>query len=296
MPASSYRVDAGGNSPVHRSAAPGPCEHGAGREVVAVADLLADADDLRDLPDAVDTTAEHDEVHARGDGGGDEASVEVLTGEQRQRGELAQRLACRVGVHRRHPGGAAVEREEHVEGLGTADLTDDDAVGSHPQGLPDEVSQRDCALALEVRLSTLHRDDVRTVDAQLEDLLARDDPFACRDRGEQAVQESGLSRADRTGHHDRQSGLHRRVEEPGGRRGARTELDELGTRVRSQPDELADVHRPMARDRRDRDVEPAPVREAARRRTAAPGPGGVRPAPACAPRSPRPRAPRGRGP
>ena len=72
---------------------------------------------------------------------GDESPVEVLAGEQRERRELAQRLARRVGVHRGHAGRAAVEREQHVERLGAADLADDDPVGSHAQALAHEVAQ-----------------------------------------------------------------------------------------------------------------------------------------------------------
>ena len=46
----------------------------------------------------------------------------------------------------------------------------------------------------------------------------------------------------------------------GGR--ARAEVDELGARVRAQSDELPDVHRPVVRDRWDRDVQAAAVGEA----------------------------------
>ena len=46
---------------------------------------------------------------------------------------------------------AGRHRLEHVEGLAAADLTDDDAVGAHAQGVADQVADGDLALALDVR-------------------------------------------------------------------------------------------------------------------------------------------------
>ena len=69
-----------------------------------------------------------------------------------QRLEAGQRVARRVGVDRRQRAFVArVHRLEHVERLGAANLADDDPVGAHAQGVPDELADLDLAAAFDVR-------------------------------------------------------------------------------------------------------------------------------------------------
>ena len=70
-------------------------------------------------------------------------------------------LLRRVGVHgARAAVVAGVERREQVADLSPADLADDQPVGPHPQGLPDEVAQLDAAGALDVGRPRHQPDDV----------------------------------------------------------------------------------------------------------------------------------------
>jgi hypothetical protein len=94
---------------------------------------------------------------------------------------------------------AGVQRDEQVEALLLAHLTDHQPGGPHAQRLLDQPAQRDLARALEVGLAGLHRDHVWERDTELEDLFAGDHPLASRDRRAQAVQQpdlAGLSSAD----------------------------------------------------------------------------------------------------
>ena len=113
------------------------------------------------------------------------------------------------------PGKPGVERDEQVEALGLAHLADDDARGPHPQGLLDQPTQRDLAGALERGLPALHRGDVAVRDAQLEDLLAGDDPLAGRDGRGQAVQQGRLAGLGTARDEDVQPGGDGRLEEAG---------------------------------------------------------------------------------
>ena len=67
---------------------------------------------------------------------------------------------------------------------GAAALADDDAVGPHPQGVPDEVADRDLALALDVGGPRLERDHVLLRELQLGRVLDRDDALAVRDEAD----------------------------------------------------------------------------------------------------------------
>ena len=75
---------------------------------------------------------------------------------------------------------AGVHRLEHVERLGAANLADDDPVGPHAQRVPDEVADRDLALALDVLRPRLEPQDVALIELQLGCVLDRDDPVASR--------------------------------------------------------------------------------------------------------------------
>ena len=77
---------------------------------------------------------------------------------------------------------AGVHGLEHVEGLGAADLADDDAVGSHAQRVADEVADRDLASALHVRGTALEADHVALAELELDRVLDRDDALGRRAR------------------------------------------------------------------------------------------------------------------
>ena len=80
---------------------------------------------------------------------------------------------------------ARVHRLEHVQGLGAADLADDDPVRTHAQRVPDELADADLALALDVRRPSLERDHV-LLELELGGVLDRDDPLIARDEGQTA--------------------------------------------------------------------------------------------------------------
>ncbi len=93
-----------------------------------------------------------------------------------QRLEPRRHLLGPVGVHRAHaslvPG---VEGGEELTDLRPADLADDEAVGTHPQGLPDEVDEGHAADALDVGSPALEPDHVRVPGVELADVLDDDD-------------------------------------------------------------------------------------------------------------------------
>ena len=169
----------------------------------------------------------HDEVDRARDRGHDEPRRDVLARQQRQGAELHQRLARAVGVQRRHAGQAGVEGQQQVEALGRPDLADDDPGRPHPQRLADQVAQRHLAGALEPDLPRLHRDPVGMREAELEDLLGRDDPVAAGDRRGQAVQHRGLARLRAAGDDDVLPGEHGGLEEARGAGRQRAEADEV---------------------------------------------------------------------
>ena len=102
--------------------------------------------------------------------------------------------------------------------------------------------------------------DVAVRDAQLEDLLARDDPLPRGDGRGQAVEQRRLAGLRAAGDEDVEPGRDRRLEEARRLPGERAE-PRPGRRVESRlDDELADVDAPVvAGDVRDHDVQPAAV-------------------------------------
>ena len=72
------------------------------------------------------------------------------------------RVAWCVGMQRRH--GAFVTRIhglEHVKGLLTADLAEDDPVRPHPQGVFDKLTLTDFALAFNIGRAGFHTRNMR---------------------------------------------------------------------------------------------------------------------------------------
>ena len=117
---------------------------------------------------------------------GGELAVQRRAGEPAGRGErlhAGRDLLRRVGVHgARAAVVAGVQRGEQLAYLGAADLADDQSVGSHPQGLPDEVAQLDPARTLDVGRPRHQPDDVGMTWAQLGHVLDGDDAFAAARR------------------------------------------------------------------------------------------------------------------
>src|SRR5205814_1407438 len=92
----------------------------------------------------------------------DRAGRQLHGGHHRDRLEAAERVAWAVAVDRADRSiVAGVHGLEHVERLGASNLTHDDPVGAHTKGVPDEVADRDLALALDVRWPRLQPNDVR---------------------------------------------------------------------------------------------------------------------------------------
>ena len=80
------------------------------------------------------------------------------------------------------PVGALGHGVEQGQDLLAAGLADDDPVGGHAQRPADQLGQADPALAFQVRLAGLERDDVgvqlgEAVEAQLEGVLDGDQPL-----------------------------------------------------------------------------------------------------------------------
>ena len=110
-----------------------------------------------------------------------ELAVQCRPGEAAGGGEglhARGHLLRRVGVQgARAAVVAGVERREQFADLRAADLADDQPVGPHPQGLPDEVTQLDAARALDVGRPGHQADDVGMTRPQLGHILDGDDAF-----------------------------------------------------------------------------------------------------------------------
>ncbi len=93
---------------------------------------------------------------------------------------------------------SGVERGHELAHLGPATLPHDDPVRAHPERLAQQPREVDRAAALGVGLSGLECDDVRMVDAELGDVLDRDDALVVRDGGEHGGEEGRLPAAGGT--------------------------------------------------------------------------------------------------
>src|SRR5205814_9723441 len=174
--------------------------------------------------------------------------------------EAGERVARRVRVDRRERALVArVHRLEHVQGLGAADLADDDPVGAHAQGVPYELADADLALALDVRRARLERDDVLLLQLQLGRVLDRDDALVAGDERRHRVQRRRLTGAGTAGDEDVQLALDARAEELRGTRGERPEVDQVVDRVRVARELPDRERRPGAGERRRDRVHAAPV-------------------------------------
>ena len=92
---------------------------------------------------------------------------------------------------------AGVQRLQQVEGLGAADLADEDAIGPVPQCCAQQVRDRDWRqrrLLAERRLRSagLQPKDVRFVEVNLRRLLDQDDPVAIGNVRREGIQKRRL--------------------------------------------------------------------------------------------------------
>ena len=97
---------------------------------------------------------------------------------------------------------AGVHGLEHVERGGVADLTDDDAVGTHTQAVLDQVADGDHASTLDVGRAGLEAHHVVLLELELRGVLDGDDALVLRDERRQHVEGRGLSGAGAPGHDD----------------------------------------------------------------------------------------------
>ena len=89
---------------------------------------------------------------------------------------------------------------EHVEGLAATNLTDDDAVGSHTQGVAHQVTDLDLALALDVRRAGFEREDVLLLELELLGVFDGDDALVVGDEGGEHVEQRRLPGAGTAAH------------------------------------------------------------------------------------------------
>src|SRR5207249_147764 len=69
--------------------------------------------------------------------------LDAVPGGEREADEVGEGVLGGFAVDAGHASVAGGERPEHGHGLGAAAFADDDAVGVHPQGVGDEVFERD---------------------------------------------------------------------------------------------------------------------------------------------------------
>src|SRR6478752_7196454 len=188
-----------------------------------------DLGDVDDLPGPVLQTALlDDQVDGRGDLLADGADREVDAGHEDHRLEPGEHVARAVGVTGRHRAVVAgVHRLEHVQRLAGAALSDDDPVGPHPEGVPDELADRNRALAFDVRRAGLQRHDVPLAELELGGVLDRHDPLVVRDERGEDVQGRGLAGARAAGDEDVEASLDGRAEELEHVRGRGAEADQV---------------------------------------------------------------------
>ena len=154
-------------------------------------------------------------------------------------------------AHGRQPG---IHGDEQIQGLGLADLSDEQAVRTHAQRLLDQTAQADLAHALQVRGPGLHGDAVPVAHGELEDLLARDHALAGGNGPGQRADHGGLAGLGGARDDDVEAGLDGGVEEGGRTGGQGAQANEI-RRARGPRGVLADIDSPVAGgDRRDDDV------------------------------------------
>src|SRR3990172_1180788 len=181
-------------------------------------DITFHALDLGDVGDLAGAVLEarlvDDEIDRRGDLLPDGADREVDAGHEDHRLESREHVARGVGVAGRERAVVArIHGLEHVQGLARTTLPDDDPVGPHPEGVPDELPDRDRALALDVRRPGLEGHHVLLPELELGGVLDRHDPLVVRDEARQDVQGRRLAGAGAAGDEDVEARFDARPEE-----------------------------------------------------------------------------------
>ena len=172
------------------------------------------------MGDATGAVPEAGELHDAVDGGrdllADGPDREVEAGHQDQRLQTGEGVTRGVGVDR---GDRAVVTRvhglEHVERLSGTTLADHDAVGAHAEGVLDQITDRDLALALDVRGTSLQGQHVVLVQLELLCIFHRDDALVCGDEGGEHVQRGRLAGTGTARHEDVELADHHGLEEPG---------------------------------------------------------------------------------
>ena len=136
---------------------------------------------------------------------------------------------------------AGVHRLKHVQCLGSADLADDDAVGTHAKRVANELADCDLALAFDVLGPRLESEDVPLVEPQLGRVLDRDDAILVRDRRRHRVQQGRLTGTRAARDEDVQLCSDALLEEVDGFAAERAEPDQVVKAPALVP-ELADRH------------------------------------------------------
>ena len=126
---------------------------------------------------------------------------------------------------------AGHHRLDHVERLARTTLADDDPVGSHVEGVPQEVADRDLAGALGVGRAGLEGHDVLLAELELGRVLDRDDPLVLGDERREDVEERRLAGARAARDEDVEAGHDAEPEEVEHLGGRRPEADEVVDRV-----------------------------------------------------------------
>src|SRR2546430_14885108 len=162
-------------------------------EDVLQGDLVAlDPGDLRDVGDlsaAVPQAVLLDDDVDRGcDLFTDSAGGQLHAGHQHQCLEPGDRVTWRVRVDRGQGAiMASVHGLEHVQRFAGTDLSDDDPVWAHSEGVDDEVSDADPTFAFDVGRPRLEVDDVNLAQLQLGGILDGDDALVAGNKAREDV-------------------------------------------------------------------------------------------------------------
>ena len=143
------------------------------------------------------------EVHSRRHLLPDGLVRDVQVGHGHHRVEPVQRVARAVRVDRGQTAVVAgVHGLEHVERFFAADLADDNAIGTHTEGVDHELPLADGALAFDVRRPRLEPHHVPLPQHQLGGVLDGHDSLVARDEARQDVEQRRLAGAGSARHDD----------------------------------------------------------------------------------------------
>ena len=164
------------------------------RAVGVVADDLGDLGDL--APAVWHAGLVHDEVHRGCDLRANSFKRDVDGRHHHHRLQAGKSIPGGVRVDGRHASVVpSVHRLQHVERFGASHLSDEDAVGAHPEAVAQQLANGQLALAFDVGGAVFEGDDVRVVDLQLGGVLDRDHTLVVRDEPRDDVQGRRLAGA-----------------------------------------------------------------------------------------------------